>query len=88
MRGHAINLRVSNEHLSLRVPNLYALRLGTPCPIANDHFSFFDCKLRKLIIVLNVKKQNTPDDDKEEEKELHEIVDTKKLENDMLFDIV
>ena len=30
MRGHSIQLKVANDLLSVRVPNLYALRLGLP----------------------------------------------------------
>ena len=58
MRGHSIQLKVSSELLSLRVPNLYVLRLGLPRAIdTREVKSFFECKLRKLIIVLTIKKK-------------------------------
>ena len=58
MRGHSIQLKVSSELLSLRVPNLYLLRLGLPRAIdTREVKSFFECKLRKLIIVLTIKKK-------------------------------
>ena len=54
MRGHAIQLKTSSELLSLRVPNLYNLQLGLPSQIdPNSTKAFFDCKLRKLFIVLS-----------------------------------
>ena len=58
MRGHSIQLKVSDELLNVRVPNLYALRLGLPRTIDTQEVkSFFECKLRKLFIVLSVKQK-------------------------------
>ncbi len=93
MRGHAIQLKVSSELLSLRVPNLYNLALGLPSTVdRDDTFAFFDCKLRKLFIVLTVHREQAAieasSSAKQEKTVVVEVVDTKKLENDMLFDIV
>ena len=109
MRGHSIQLKLSHDLISIRVPNLYALRLGIPRTVdCQEVKSFFECKLRKLIIVLTVKQKEVSaptismDEDSaadmvEEEREVEdtvrkthkvEIVDTYRLENDMLFDIV
>ena len=58
MRGHSIQLKLSPDLISVRVPNLYALRLGLPRTVeCQEVKSFFECKLRKLIIVLNVKQK-------------------------------
>ena len=71
MRGHAIQLKTSSELLSLRVPNLYNLQLGLPSQIdPNSTKAFFDCKLRKLFIVLSpdlkvVEEQDQSDDQTE-----------------------
>jgi hypothetical protein len=58
MRGHSIQLKLSPDLISVRLPNLYALRLGLPRTVEwQEVKSFFECKLRKLIIVLNVKQK-------------------------------
>lgn len=55
MRGAAVSMRVLDELFSLRVPNLYKLQLSFPVAIEHeDCLSFFDCKLRKMIIVAPV----------------------------------
>eukprot|EP00351_Strombidinopsis_sp_SopsisLIS2011_P002475 CAMPEP_0116873784 /NCGR_PEP_ID=MMETSP0463-20121206/5077_1 /TAXON_ID=181622 /ORGANISM="Strombidinopsis sp, Strain SopsisLIS2011" /LENGTH=73 /DNA_ID=CAMNT_0004516437 /DNA_START=1084 /DNA_END=1305 /DNA_ORIENTATION=+ len=42
-----------DDIISLRVPNLYKLELGLPVKVDRTKAcSFFDCKIRKLIIVL------------------------------------
>ena len=57
VRGHAVMLQVLDDVLTLRVPNLYKLQLSLPSPIEhNSTQSFFDCKIRKLIIVAPVAK--------------------------------
>ena len=57
VRGHAVMLQVLDDVLTLRVPNLYKLQLSLPSPIEhNSAQSFFDCKIRKLIIVAPVAK--------------------------------
>jgi len=54
VRGHAILIELFQEDImSLRVPNLYKLELGLPIKVDRANAkSFFDCKIRKLIIVL------------------------------------
>jgi hypothetical protein len=71
---------VSSELLNLRVPNLYALRLGLPRAIDTSEVkSFFECKLRKLFIVLTIKKKEVivhePEIEAEEDAEYIEEVD-------------
>lgn len=65
MRGHAIQLKVAPEIVHIRVPNLYTLPLGLPVAmvVPEKTQAFFDCKLRKLIVVLTVKR---PEDQIEE----------------------
>ena len=60
MRGHSVKLQLSPDLMHVRVPNLYSLKLGLPRTIdttIGSYHSFFDCKLRKLIIVFNVYKK-------------------------------
>lgn len=96
MRAHAIQLKISQDLLHVRVPNLYNLALGLPLACHNSESSataYFEFTLRKLIVVIRVKR---PEDDKADDEEdnqkktvVVEVVDTKRLEgNDMLFDIV
>ena len=56
----------------------------------DTYSAYFDCKIRKLIVVLRVKTGNDDvvGDDNEEGPKKIEIVDTKKLENELLFDVV
>lgn len=57
MRGHAIQTQIKEEFLKLRVPNLYKLELGLPVDAEEeDAYSFFDCKIRRLICVIPVKQ--------------------------------
>jgi len=61
----------------LRVPNLYSLRLGLPRIIdtrSGTYHGFFDCKLRKLIIVLTVYKAPAvvPEIEEQEQEEAYE----------------
>lgn len=57
VRGHAIQTKVLDDILSLRVPNLYKLAVGLPCSILeNSTASYFDCKIRKLIIAMPVRR--------------------------------
>lgn len=52
MRGHAIQTRILEDIVALRVPNLYKLTLSLPGNIReNSTTSFFDCKLRKLFVI-------------------------------------
>ena len=58
VRGHAINSRVLEDIITLRVVNLYQLNLGLPKAVEESECkSFFDCKLRKLVTVLPIKLQ-------------------------------
>ena len=57
VRGAAVQMRVLDDLFSLRVPNLYKLQLSLPVAIEHeDCLSFFDCKLRKMIIVAPVRE--------------------------------
>ena len=50
-------MRVLDDLFSLRVPNLYKLQLSLPVAIEHeDCLSFFDCKLRKMIIVAPIRE--------------------------------
>ena len=70
----------------LRVPNLYKLELGLPTKVSKQGTKgFFDGKSRKLFIYVPVYKEDVS---KKESKQSIEIVDTKKLEDDLLFDVV
>jgi hypothetical protein len=60
MRGHSIQLKLSTDLLKIRVPTMYSLKLGLPNTVDTHdgtYHAFFDCKLRKLILVLNVYKK-------------------------------
>ena len=87
MRGHAIQVKVSEDLLIIRVPTLYKLSLGLPSSVVGGQ-AFFDCKLRKLFVVLPVKRHEEEAPTAQEKTVVVEVVDTKKLENDMLFDLV
>lgn len=56
VRGHAVQTRVMDDILSIRVPNLYRVTLGLPCSVLeNSTSNFFDCKLRKMFLVMPVR---------------------------------
>lgn len=58
VRGHSVNLRVLDDVLTLKVPNMYKLQLGLPkVVVQDDTVSFFDTKIRKLIIIAPVKEE-------------------------------
>lgn len=60
IRGAGVNMRVLDDIFSLRVANLYKLQLGLPVAIEHeDAYSFFDCKLRKMIIVAPIREPKT-----------------------------
>lgn len=74
--------------MAVRVPFLYKLELGLPINIDNlSAKSYFDCKLRKLFVILNAQTQKLNSTNGEASSKI-EIVDTKKLENDLLFDVI
>ena len=57
VRGHSISTRVLDDIISMRVTNLYKFQLGLPrSVIEKDCKSYFDCKLRKLIVTIPVKQ--------------------------------
>ena len=57
VRGHAVQTRVMDDIVSLRVPNLYRITLGLPCSVLeNSTSNFFDCKLRRMFLVMPVRK--------------------------------
>ena len=50
-------MRVLDDIFSLRVPNLYKLQLSLPVAVEHeDCLSFFDCKLRRMIVVAPVQE--------------------------------
>lgn len=64
VRGHAIQTKIYDDILTIRVPNLYKLTLGLPCSILeHSTSSFFDCKIRKLIISMPVRRIETVEED-------------------------
>lgn len=53
-------MRVLDDIFSLRVQNIYKLQLSLPVAVENeDCLSFFDCKIRKMIIVAPVQVPKT-----------------------------
>jgi len=66
VRGHAVMLRALDDVLTIRVPNLYKLQLSLPNAIEhNSTYSFFDCKIRKLILVAPVAKPKVEEIDED-----------------------
>ena len=60
VRGNSVQMRIMNDIFQLRVPNIYKLQLSLPVPVENeDCLSFFDCKIRKMIIVAPVQEPKT-----------------------------
>jgi hypothetical protein len=60
VRGHAVSVRALEDIISIRVPNHYKLQLGLPKQIEADSASaFFDCKTRKLFLVVPVAEPKT-----------------------------
>ena len=52
VRGHSVILQMLDDVITLRVPNLYKLQLCLPSAVEHQNAkSFFDCKIRKLVIV-------------------------------------
>ena len=69
VRGHAIHTRVYDDIITLRVPNLYKLSVGLPCSVLeNSTHSYFDCKIRKLIVTMPVRRLIEVNDDLAPEK--------------------
>ena len=57
VRGSSVQMRILNDIFSLKVPNIYKLQLSLPVEVeSEDCLSFFDCKIRKMIIVAPVKE--------------------------------
>ncbi|CDW72984.1 protein kinase domain protein [Stylonychia lemnae] len=84
-----LQVRVSNEVVAIRVPHLYKLELGLPIQVDNQSArSYFEGKLRKLFVILSLKPTLSQQDQSESLPSKIEIVDTKKLENDLLFDVI
>lgn len=55
VRGHAVSVKVLEDIVSIRVPTLYKLQLGLPKQVEADAANaFFDCKARKLFLVMPV----------------------------------
>ena len=58
MRGHAVQVQATTEFFKLRVPNMYKLELGLPANIDHENARcFFDCKIRKCIVVLPLEEK-------------------------------
>jgi len=57
VRGHSIQVQLVDDIMCLRVPNLYKLQLGLPANVdrLRTH-SFFDTKIRRLIIVCPIEE--------------------------------
>lgn len=56
VRGNSVQIQSLDDIFSLRVPNLYKLQLGLPVAIdQEDSISFYDCKLRRMIIVAPIR---------------------------------
>jgi len=92
-RGHAIEVNTAREGIQVLVPNLYKLEISLPLLMAkNLTVSYFDCKIRHLIVVIvpesSAKGEGKESGETEEEKEEKAAVDTKDLGDDLLFDIV
>ena len=50
-------MRILDDIFSLRVPNLYKLQLSLPVAVEHEEsLSFFDCKLRRMIVVAPVQE--------------------------------
>ena len=55
VRGNAVQIQATEEFIKVRIPSLYKLELGLPSSIEHKEArSFFDCKIRRLIIVMPV----------------------------------
>lgn len=84
-------MKASEDLMTIRVPTLYSLSLGLPSQVVSGQTSvYFDCKLRKLFVVLVPKraKEEVAPVVEQEKTVVVEVVDTKKLESDLLFDVV
>jgi hypothetical protein len=82
--AQALKVEIGPDLLSIRVPNLYLLELGLPRTINTiTAKSYFDCKLRKLILVMETQTQVKPTT-----APTQDSVDTKRLESDLLFDVI
>jgi hypothetical protein len=96
-KSHAIQVKVASDLIQIRVPNLYKLELGLPTNVVREESKikvFFENQLRKLFVILTVAKVSDAIEQEDEGGEttkknaVIEIVDTKKLESDLLFDVV
>lgn len=66
VRGHSVILQALDDVLTVRVPNLYKLQLCLPSAVEHDSVhSFFDCKIRKLIVVAPIAKPKVEEIDAE-----------------------
>lgn len=69
------------------MPSIYKLELGLPLPIdTSSTKSYFDCKLRKLIVVMRPMSKSKQVNASAAAVDI--IVDTKQLESDLLFDVI
>ena len=92
VRGHAIVTKVLEDIISIRVPNLYKLTLGLPCSILeHSTTSYFDCKIRKLIVAMPVRRVEEVQEIVFEPApvKVEEIITTQVLQtDDLLFDVI
>ena len=64
-------MKALDDILQLRVPNLYRLQLCLPSAIEHEEtMSFYDCKLRRLIIVAPIAQPKVVELPMEEEEEI------------------
>jgi hypothetical protein len=69
VKSVAVNLRVTDDIFYVRVPNIYNLALGIPKKVDFDNaVSYFDCKIRKLFVVVPVLQND--DDCKKSDKRI------------------
>lgn len=92
VRGHAIVTKILEDIISIRVPNLYKLTLGLPCSILeHSTTSYFDCKIRKLIVAMPVRRIEEVQEIVFEAApvKVEEIITTQVLQtDDLLFDVI
>ena len=68
VRGHSVVLQMLDDVIMLRVPNLYKLQLCLPSSVEHKNAkSFFDCKIRKLVIVAPIVKPKVEEIEEEED---------------------
>ena len=68
VRGTNVQMRILDDIFLLRVPNLYKLQLSLPIAVSHtDCISFYDCKLRRMIVVAPISEPKTQEISDQEE---------------------